>query len=118
MTLASSPSTTLKLRRTRIVATVGPASREPATLQELIRAGVNVFRLNFSHGTHEEHRQTYQRIRAAASEIHEPIAILVDLCGPKIRVGRFEDGRITLTPGERVIVTTRDVLGRPGLIPG
>jgi pyruvate kinase len=109
-------STLLKRRRTRIVATLGPASREPAMLESLIRAGVNVFRLNLSHGSHEEHREIYERVRAAATG-GRVISILADLCGPKIRVGRFAGGKIELQAGEKVTVTTEDVLGRPGLIP-
>jgi len=118
VTLAAYPSTTLlKRRRTRIVATVGPASREPAVLELLIQAGVDVFRLNLSHGDHNEHRIACERIRAAAAKLGEPVAVIADLCGPKIRVGKFRDGRIELHDGERVIVTTRDVIGEPGLIP-
>jgi pyruvate kinase len=104
-------------RRTKIVATLGPSSGEAETIAGLIRAGVNVFRLNMSHGTHDDHRRTYQRVRAAAARLAAPVAVLADLCGPKIRVGRFPDGHIDLTPGQAVIVTTRDVDGAPGLIP-
>jgi pyruvate kinase len=107
----------LKRRRTKIVATVGPSSRSPEMLDQLIRAGVNVFRLNFSHGTHEQHAEVYQAIRAAAAKAGEPIGVLADLCGPKIRAGKFVGGSVTLTDGEAVTVTTRDVLGEPGLIP-
>ena len=107
----------LKRRRTKIVATVGPASREPGMLEALIRAGVNVFRLNLSHGDQAGHRTVYERIRAAAYAVGEPIAVLADLCGPKIRVGQFANGSIVLTEGERVVVTTRPVVGVPGLIP-
>jgi pyruvate kinase len=109
--------TLLKRRRTKIVATVGPASREPAILERLIRAGVNVFRLNMSHGTHPDHQVAYERIRTTAANVGEPVAVLADLCGPKIRVGRFADGKINLEPGTRVTVTTRDVVGGPGFIP-
>jgi pyruvate kinase len=109
--------TLLKRRRTKIVATVGPASRQPGLLEQLVRAGVDVFRLNFSHGTHDEHRTAYEHIRAVAARLGQPIAVLADLCGPKIRVGRFAGGQIELVPGSRVVVTTRHVLGEPGLIP-
>src|SRR4051794_14036302 len=102
-------------RRTKIVATIGPASRDPAVVDELIRAGVNVFRLNLSHGSHDEHRENFARIRAAPQG--EPVAVLADLCGPKVRVGRFAGGQITLTSGQSVTVTTRYVLGQEGLIP-
>jgi pyruvate kinase len=84
-------------------------------LAALIKTGVNVFRLNFSHGTHEEHRETFDRIRAAAAGRH--VAVLADLCGPKIRVGELADGQVTLTAGEKVAVTTREVVGHQGLIP-
>ena len=107
----------LKYRRTKIVATLGPSSNDPETIEGLITAGVNVFRLNMSHGNHESHRQAYGRIRTAAERLDEPIAVMADLCGPKIRVGNFPDGRIELTAGEPVTVTTREVDGTPGLIP-
>ncbi len=104
-------------RRTKIVATVGPASREPAVLEELIRAGVNVFRLNLSHGKHAEHRVNFEHIRAAAQRVGEPVAVLADLCGPKIRVGQLAGLQMWLETGKSVTVTTRDVLGDTGLIP-
>ncbi|MFM7150933.1 MAG: pyruvate kinase, partial [Gemmataceae bacterium] len=107
----------LSRRRTKIVATVGPASRDPAVLASLIRAGVNVFRLNFSHGSGEDHAENVRRIREAEKDRGEPIAILADLCGPKIRVGKFPGGSIDLREGDLVTVTTRDVMGGPGLIP-
>lgn len=108
----------LKLRRTKIVATVGPASSSFDRLVELIEAGVDVFRLNFSHGSHDSHREAYQLIREAQARTEKLVAVVGDLCGPKIRVGKFEGGSIVLEPKERVIVTTRpEVLGRPGLLP-
>src|SRR5205814_5775247 len=110
-------SALLKRRRTKIVATLGPASSDAATVEQLIRAGVNVFRLNMSHGDHRDHRAAYERVREAAGRLGEPIAVLADLCGPKIRVGRFAQGKIDLAGGSRVMVTTRDVVGEPGLIP-
>jgi pyruvate kinase len=110
-------TTLLRRRRTKIVATVGPASRDPGVLEALIRTGVNVFRLNLSHGEPDEHRANFERVRAAAAAANEPVAVLADLCGPKIRVGRFAGGRITLEAGQKVTVTTRDVQGGPGLIP-
>jgi pyruvate kinase len=107
----------LKNRRTKIVATLGPATQEPVTIRQLIEAGVNVFRLNMSHGDHEFHRICYGHIRRIADELNQPVGILVDLCGPKIRTGMFRGGQITLTDHSKVIVTTRDVQGEPGLIP-
>src|SRR5579859_4363048 len=102
-------------RRTKIVATLGPASSSPEMIKQLIGAGVNVFRLNFSHGDQATHGQVYQRVRAAAQSVGEPVAVLADLCGPKIRVGDFEAGSIQLETGSRVTITTREVVGQPGL---
>jgi pyruvate kinase len=102
---------TLRYRRTKIVATVGPTSSDVSTLTELILAGVNVFRLNMSHGTQAEHRERYERIRRAASSAKREVAVLADLCGPKIRVGHFENGQVKLTDGSAVIVTIETVLG-------
>lgn len=107
----------LKKRRTKIIATLGPATREPESIRKLIESGVNVFRLNMSHGDHEFHRTCFGHIRRIAAELHLPVGVLVDLCGPKIRAGRFREGQITLTDGSKVTVTTRDVTGEPGLIP-
>ncbi|HFD78931.1 MAG TPA: pyruvate kinase [Gammaproteobacteria bacterium] len=107
----------LQWRRTKIIATLGPASSSAAMIDRLIKAGVNVFRVNMSHGEHDSHRQTIQRVRRAAARAGRHIAILMDLCGPKIRVGRFENGSIELKTGATVVVTTRPVVGRDGLIP-
>jgi len=104
-------------RRTRIIATLGPASSSSAIIEALIRAGVDCFRLNMSHGTHEEHRTLATRVRRISRRLQRHVALLFDLCGPKIRTGRFRDGGIDLQDGARVILTTRRVLGRPGLIP-
>jgi len=107
----------LKRRRTKIVATLGPASSDPETVRELLAAGVDVVRLNFSHGDHEGHATAYRRVREAAAEADRPVAVLGDLCGPKIRVGRLATGQVELRSGETVTVTTRDVVGEPALIP-
>ncbi|MHB1427041.1 MAG: pyruvate kinase [Gemmataceae bacterium] len=117
MNKSSYQYTLLRRRRTKIVATIGPASRDPAVLEALLRAGVNVFRLNLSHGDHPGHRANFANIRAASAATGEPVAVLADLCGPKIRVGCFAGGGIPLETGQRVTVTTRNVLGEPGLIP-
>lgn len=95
-------------RHAKIVATIGPASSTPERLRALFLAGADVFRLNFSHGTHEDHRQVHAAIRALERETGHPIAILQDLQGPKIRVGPIEGGKIQVAAGE----TARFVLGR------
>ncbi|XOV88498.1 MAG: pyruvate kinase [Pseudomonadota bacterium] len=107
----------LKNRRTKIVATIGPASAAREMCQQLIEAGVNVFRLNMSHGDQETHRAAYRNIREAAAGLRLPVAVMADLCGPKIRTGKFEGGSVTLQDGALVTVTTRDVMGTAGLIP-
>jgi pyruvate kinase len=107
----------LARRRTKIVATLGPASNDTDTITRLIQAGVSVFRLNMSHGDHAGHRETFQLVRRLAAEADRHIAILADLAGPKIRVGRFAGGSIVLELGNKVTVTTRDVPGEAGLIP-
>jgi pyruvate kinase len=103
------------MRHTKIIATVGPASDTEATLDALIAAGTDIFRLNFSHGTHETHAATFARVRAASRKAGCEVAILQDLGGPKIRTGRLEGGRpITLVPGQTVIIVTGDGVGGPG----
>jgi pyruvate kinase len=89
-------------RRAKIVATVGPASNTPAKLKELFLAGVDTFRMNFSHGTQEDHAKVHAAIRALEKEMGRPIGILQDLQGPKIRVGTIKDGKITVTAGETI----------------
>ncbi|TPW35518.1 pyruvate kinase [Oecophyllibacter saccharovorans] len=88
-------------RRTRIVATIGPASSTPEMILKLAQAGVNVFRLNFSHGSHEEHAARYKAIRAAEPKVGRPLGILADMQGPKLRVGVFANGPIQLKKGDR-----------------
>ncbi len=97
--------------RAKIVCTMGPATRELETVRALIKAGMNVARLNFSHGYHDEHREMIGKIRQAASELGVIVGIMVDLQGPKIRVRRFVHGQIMLTAGQRFTITTRNVMG-------
>jgi len=108
----------LRLRRTKIVATIGIASESEEILEAMIRAGVNVARLNFSHGTHESHGKVIHLIRKISARIKMPVAILGDLCGPKIRVGKFQNGSIQLREGSEVtIVADAQLLGTDGIIP-
>jgi pyruvate kinase len=104
-------------RRAKIVATMGPATQNPENIEKAIIAGMNVARLNFSHGTHEQHLAVIKIIREKSMSLKAPVTILQDLQGPKVRVGLFEKGSIDLAQGEIVTVTIEDVLGKPGLIP-
>lgn len=96
-------------RRTKIVATIGPATESPERIRELIQAGATTFRLNFSHGDHSEHATRIATIRQVASELGQHIGILQDLQGPKIRLGRFALGPITLAKGDAFALTSRSV---------
>src|SRR5215204_3578980 len=103
------------MRHTKIVATIGPKSDTDAMLDALVAAGVDVFRLNFSHGTHQTHERTYGRVRAAAERAGRVVAVLQDLGGPKIRTGRLEGGRpIELHDGDRLTIATGEATGGPG----
>ncbi len=105
-------------RRAKIVCTVGPASHSEAMLRELMRTGMDVARLNFSHGTHEDHVRVMERLRKAAEREGRSICILQDLQGPKIRTGRLRDRRpIALKSGSQVTITPRNILGTPTVIP-
>jgi len=99
------------MRRTKIVCTIGPASRDPAVLAGLVDAGMDVARLNFSHGTHEEHARAIAALRALGERARRPVAILQDLAGLKIRVGDIEAGRVRLEPGATFTLTSRPVPG-------
>jgi pyruvate kinase len=104
-------------RRTKIVATLGPACADVVGLRKLIENGVNVFRLNFSHGSQEQKAQWILTIRELSREANRAVSILGDLQGPKIRCGLMTDGGQMLVAGEQIVVTTRDILGGNGFIP-
>ncbi|MGE0824763.1 MAG: pyruvate kinase [Candidatus Binatia bacterium] len=97
--------------KTKIVCTLGPASQSEERLRALLQAGADVMRLNFSHGTQEEHRHVINRVRHLAEEMHLPVAILQDLAGPKVRIGTFSQGSITLRPEDHFTLTTRAISG-------
>ena len=101
----------MKKRKTKIVATIGPVTSSKENLIKLIKSGVNVCRLNFSHSTHEEHVEVINNIREADQELGTHTAILGDLQGPKIRIGEVKDNNIELVPGAEIIITTKPVLG-------
>lgn len=99
------------MRKTKIICTIGPASEQLTVLKELLTGGMNVARLNFSHGTHEEHRRRIQSIRQASRETGVPVAIMLDTKGPEIRIGLIENGMVRLEEGASVTLTTEEVLG-------
>ena len=98
-------------RATKIVATLGPASSDPGVLERMLRAGVNVVRVNFSHGTAAEHTETVRRVREIAERVRQSVGVLADLQGPKIRIGKFAEGKVVLAAGDRF---TFDVDSAPG----
>lgn len=99
------------MRRAKIVCTLGPAVESDAQIRALVDAGMDVARLNLSHGSYAEHEARYQRVRRAADEAGRAVGILVDLQGPKIRLGRFADGPVQLEQGAEFVITTEEVLG-------
>ena len=104
-------------RRVKIVATIGPATSSFENLENAIRSGMNVARLNFSHGTHEDHLQVIKNIRTLSQSLFAPVTILQDLQGPKIRVGKIKGGKTLLKEGEEVIVSPSFELGEGKQIP-
>ncbi|HEX7878718.1 MAG TPA: pyruvate kinase [Candidatus Eisenbacteria bacterium] len=104
------------MRRAKIVATLGPATREPKMIRRLIEAGMNVCRLNFSHGTHDEHQRTVESIHREARRLGATVAILQDLQGPKIRTGLMAAGEVLLKPGAPFVLTTRRVPGSAAIV--
>jgi pyruvate kinase len=102
---------TIQNHKTKIVATIGPASESPGILEQMIRAGMNVARLNFSHGEFDAHRRAIGNIRAAARDAGPRVAIMADLSGPKMRVGKFGVEKIQLDAGDQFTLTTADIVG-------
>lgn len=116
MSIQNDKKISLRWRRTKIIATIGPATDSAKSINTLIKSGVNVFRLNMSHGDHEYHRRVFAKIRSCSKQTGTFIAILMDLCGPKIRVGKFVNDSITLKKNANIIVSCGNGAGRDGLI--
>jgi len=104
------------VRRTKIVATLGPASSDPRTLERMIEAGLDVVRMNFSHGTADEHRKRVELVRSLARRAGRAVGVLVDLQGPKIRIGKFEQGRIKLESGKMFVLDADREVGDQGAV--
>ena len=99
------------MRKTKIICTIGPASESEDKLREIMLAGMNVARFNFSHGSHEEHKRKYDRIKKLREELGLPIAVMLDTKGPEIRLKDFEKGKVELTTGQKFTLTSRDIMG-------
>lgn len=99
------------MRKTKVICTIGPACENEDTLKDMCIAGMNVARLNFSHGTHEEHKSKIQLVKKVRTQLNMPIAIMLDTKGPEYRIKTFETGKITLSEGDTFIFTTDDVIG-------
>lgn len=104
------------MRKTKIICTIGPASDSEQVFTEMCLAGLNVARLNFSHGTHEDHQKKIDMIKKVREELSLPIAIMLDTKGPEYRIGMFKNGRISLKDGDRFTFTTREVEGDEGIV--
>jgi pyruvate kinase len=111
MSLIAPMSLPTNLRRTKIVATIGPATQHADVLRSLIEAGATTLRLNFSHGSHDDHQRSIRLIRQLSFELNQPVGILQDLQGPKIRLGRFEQGSIQLAKGDPFVLTSELIVG-------
>ncbi|GMA97038.1 hypothetical protein GCM10025881_38620 [Pseudolysinimonas kribbensis] len=104
------------MRRAKIVATLGPATSSYENIRAILEAGVDVARMNLSHGTYAVHEEVYANVRRAAEDLKKPVAVLVDLQGPKIRLGKFESGPYELAVGDIFTITTEDILGTKELV--
>lgn len=101
----------MRMRKTKIICTIGPSSESPEIMEEMIKAGMDIARLNFSHGTYQEHQRKIMLIREISEHVGKDVTILQDLSGPKIRIGRISKGGIELKKGENFILTTREGIG-------
>lgn len=101
----------MAIRKTKIICTIGPATDDPAILAEMIRSGMDVARLNFSHGTYEDHKMRMDEVKAVRNELGRFVPIMLDTKGPEIRIGTFAEGKVTITAGQKFILTTDDVVG-------
>ncbi|MBR5094153.1 MAG: pyruvate kinase, partial [Oscillospiraceae bacterium] len=104
------------MRMTKIVCTIGPSSEKPEVFRQMCLEGLNVARLNFSHGTHEEHQKKIDMIKAIREELGLPIAIMLDTKGPEYRIRTFKGGKISLKDGDDFTFTTRDVEGDESIV--
>lgn len=99
------------MKKTKIICTLGPASRDEKTIEKMLLSGMNVARINFSHGTHEYHKETIDTFRKVRDRLNLPAAVMLDTKGPEIRLRDFEGGKVTLKKGEVFTLTTKELMG-------
>ena len=104
------------MRKTKIICTLGPSTDKPGVIEKLVEAGMNVARLNFSHGTREEQLERINQVKRVREELKVPVGILLDTKGPEIRIGMFEDGKVTLKEGQEFTLTTREIMGNNKIV--
>ena len=104
------------MRKTKVICTIGPACEDVRVLSEMCHAGMNVARLNFSHGTHEEHQRKIDLIKETREKLGMPIPIMLDTKGPEYRIKTFENGKIRLNDGDEFIFTTEEVCGNESMV--
>ncbi len=104
------------IKKTKIICTVGPSTDKPGILENMLQAGMNVARFNFSHGTHDDHAKRIEMVRDAATKMNKPVALLLDTKGPEMRIGKFAEGKVLLSEGQRFVLTTRDVVGTSEIV--
>ena len=104
------------MRKTKIVCTIGPACNNVPTLTEMVKAGMNVARLNFSHGTHEDHQKNIDMLKSVREELNQPLGIMLDTKGPEYRIGTFENGKEVICDGDTFTFTTRDIIGSKEIV--
>lgn len=104
------------MRRTKIICTLGPSTKDEQVLRDLMLNGMSVARINFSHGTHEEHKETIRKVKEIRRQLNLPVGLLLDTKGPEVRIGDFEKGRIELKKGQTFVLTTNDLLGNENTV--
>ncbi len=104
------------MRKTKIVCTLGPASKSEQVIEEMLKSGMSVGRINFSHGTHEEHKKTIDTFRKVRDRLGVPAAVMLDTKGPEIRIGTFKDGKINLSDGAKFTLTTKEIVGDENIV--
>ena len=104
------------MRKTKIICTIGPASQSPEKIREMIEAGMNVCRCNFSHGSYEEQKTKMMNVVRISEEMRKPVATLIDTKGPEIRLRTFEEEKVILEEGQKFILTTREVQGTKEMV--